>query len=397
MGTRDAGEFILSIIVQSARSQNSEVSEQFEFVPLGETNRGLWNEFCSASDEAWFWHTFEWHNYTLNYRPETNPRLLSFLCLSQTKPLAICPLIQETVDDGTGILDQFSFGGDPVPAPALANGLGEKQRSQALRFVFQQVDRLAKEHSVRRVSFRTSPPASALWSSSCLLANPFLRHRFHDVSLPTQVLDLAQDEPSLLRAMRKGHRADVTRAEKLMSAQVFDQSNITEAFFEAYRLLHHKAAGRVTRPLSTFRMMFEWIQRGLAVLSCAMLNEKPVGFALISVYKDGAYYSSGCEDPEFNHLPIGHLLQWKAIQWLKANGVRRYELGLQFFAPQPHAPVSEKEMQISFFKRGFGGQTVSCFRGEKFYDAISARRVLEERARQFAQTVSSVAGQNESP
>ena len=87
-----------------------------------------------------------------------------------------------------------------------------------------------------------------------------------------------------------------------MSAQVFDQTNITEAFFEAYRLLHHKAAGRVTRPLSTFRMMFEWIQRGLAVLSCAMLNEKPVGFALSSVYKDGAYYSSGCEDPEFNLL-----------------------------------------------------------------------------------------------
>jgi len=43
---------------------------------------------------------------------------------------------------------------------------------------------------------------------------------------------------------------------------------------------------------------------------------------------------------EFNHLPIGHLLQWKAIQWLKANGVRRYELGLQFFAPNrtPRCP-----------------------------------------------------------
>ena len=117
-----------------------------------------------------------------------------------------------------------------------------------------------------------------------------------------------------------------------------------------------------------------------------------MGFALISVYKSGAYYSSGCEDPEFNNLPIGHLLQWKAMQWLKAHGVRRYEIGLQYFAPQPHAPVSEKEVKISFFKRGFGGVTVPSFRGEKFYHAAYARRVLEERARQFSQAVSPGSG-----
>lgn len=373
--------------MQSAPFRDSEVSEQFEFVPLNETNRALWDEFCATSDEAWFWHTFDWHNYTLHYRPESKPVLLSFLCLSQGKPLAICPLMQESGDAGKGVAAQFSFGGDSLPAPALANELGEKQRLQVLRCVFQIVDRLAKEHSVQRVSWRTSPPASAPRNSGYPPLNPFLRHGYHDVSLPTQLLDLAEDETSLLRAMRKGHRADVGRAAKLMGAQVFDHSNITEERFEAYRLLHAKAAGRVTRPLSTFRMMFEWIQRGLAILSCATLDEKPVGFALINVYKSGAYYSSGCEDPEFNHLPIGHLLQWQTIQWLKANGIRRYEIGLQFFAPQPHAPVSDKEMKISFFKRGFGGQTVPGFRGEKFYDASTARRVLEERARQFAQTL----------
>jgi lipid II:glycine glycyltransferase (peptidoglycan interpeptide bridge formation enzyme) len=171
----------------------------------------------------------------------------------------------------------------------------------------------------------------------------------------------------------------------MMRAIVYDHTNITEERFEAYRLLHRKAAGRVTRPLSTFRMMHDWIQRGLAILSCALLDDKPVGFALINHYKDGAYYSSGCEDPEFNDLPIGHLLQWRAIQWLKLHRVRHYEVGVQFFGSQPHAPVSEKESKISFFKRGFGGQTVTSWRGEKFYDATYARRVLDERARQFAE------------
>jgi len=373
--------------VQSVRSHNSAVSEEFEVSPLGVANYKLWDDFCAASDEAWFWHTSDWHNYTLQYRPESEPLLLSFVCMAQGKPVAICPLIREKFDDAAGVGAQFSFGGDAVPAPALVNGLGEKRRSQALRFVFQQVDRLAAEHHVQRVSFRTSPPASAFWNSQSPPLSPFLRYGYHDVSLPTQVLDLTADEPTLLRAMRKGHRADITRAEKLLSAQVFDQSNITEDRFDAYRLLHQKAAGRVTRPLATFRMMYEWIQRGLAVLSCAALEDNNVGFALISIYKNGAYYSSGCEDPEFNHLPIGHLLQWKAIQWLKRSSIRRYEIGLQYFAPQPHAPVSDKEIKISFFKRGFGGVTVPSFRGEKFYDAAYAQLVLEERARQFSPTV----------
>ncbi|MGB9073503.1 MAG: GNAT family N-acetyltransferase [Terriglobales bacterium] len=365
--------------------QDLTLPEKFSLVSLDDAHREAWDQFCAASDEAWFWHTSAWHNYTLQYRPDSKPRLLSFLCLSDRKPLAACPLILETIGDPAAPIAQFSFGGDAVPAPALANGLGERERSQVLRSIFQQVDRLAREHGVKRVSFRGSPPAPASWNTSFPPSNPFLRYGFHDVSLPTQVLDLTQDELLLLRSMRKGHRADIVRAEKMMRALVYDHANITEERFEAYRLLHRKAAGHVTRPLSTFRMMYDWIQRGLAILSCATLDDKPVGFAIINHYKDGAYYSSGCEDPEFNDLPIGHLLQWRAIQWLKLHRIRHYEVGVQFFGPQPHAPVSEKESKISFFKRGFGGRTVTSWRGEKFYDAAYARRVLEERARQFAE------------
>jgi hypothetical protein len=186
--------------------------------------------------------------------------------------------------------------------------------------------------------------------------------------------------------MRKGHRAAVKQGEKIMTAEVLDASTVTEERFHQYRELHHKAAGRVTRPLSTFLMMYEWIRQGDAVLAAASIQGKPVGFALISVYKDGAYYGSGCEDPEFNHLPIGHLLQWRVMQWLRWHGILRYETGIQHFAPVPHALVSEKEMNISLFKRGFGGTTVPFWRAEKFYDQDYCRKTLVERARSYADT-----------
>jgi hypothetical protein len=205
--------------------------------------------------------------------------------------------------------------------------------------------------------------------------------------MATQVIDLSIEEPQLLRNMRKGHRADILRADKLMQSAVLNQDTITLEAFERYRLLHHKAAGRVTRSLETFNMMHEWIQQGLAILSFATIKGRDIGFALVSVYKDGAYYTSFCADPEYNDLPIGHILQWKTIQWLKRHKCRQYEIGVQQYGSQPHSPISEKELKIAFFKRGFGGSTVPYWKGEKFYDSQYCFRVLKERAAQYAATI----------
>jgi lipid II:glycine glycyltransferase (peptidoglycan interpeptide bridge formation enzyme) len=133
--------------------------------------------------------------------------------------------------------------------------------------------------------------------------------------------------------------------------------------------------------------MHEWIRQDLAILCRASLDGRLVGAALISVFKDGAYYSSSCEDPEYNHLPIGHILQWEAMRWLKEHGARRYEIGLQVYGSQEHMTVSEKETRIAFFKRGFGGVTVPFWRGEKFYSRDYCLRVATKRAQQYADTI----------
>jgi hypothetical protein len=364
-------------------------AEQLTFVPLSPDGYSEWDRFCERSSEAWFWHTSQWLEYTLHYRPELQPRCHSFLCLHEGSVAAICPLIAENRARGTESVREFSSGGDAGPAPAIADSLSDKMRRRVLQGVYGQIDELAGQLQVARASFRMSPLAPAFWKSTTPRPNPFLKQGFCDVSLATQVLDLTGDEQQLLREMRKGHRADVTRAGKMLQAVVLDQDNITPEGFERYRLLHQKAAGRVTRPLATFQMMYEWIRAGFAALCAASLDGKDVGFALLNVYKDGAYYTSSCEDPEHNHLPIGHLLQWRAMQWLKLHAIRRYEIGLQLYS-QPHLVVSEKERRISFFKRGFGGTTAPLWRGEKFYDAAYCAAILKERAETYAGTVGSL-------
>ena len=369
--------------------------EDLSIIFLDDKHRQTWGDFCLQSSEAWFWHTTHWLDYTLAYRPECSPQSHSFLVIAENKIAAICPLVLETVLETGEEIRQFSYGGDAVPAPAFADDLPENSRRQVTRAVYRQIDELAAANRVQRVSFRISPPAPFFWRFTHPKPNPLLRDGFADVSLLTQVIDLSLPEEQLLREMRKGHRADIKRAEKHMTGSVLDSSNITADAFDRYRLLHHKAAGRITRPLKTFELMYKWIQEGFAALSCATLEGKDIGFALISVYKDGAYYSSGCVDPEFNHLPVGHLLQWRAMHWLKAHKIRHYEIGIQLLSSQPHSIVSEKEWNISFFKRGFGGFTVPAWRAEKFYDEALCRRVLQERAEQYSRTASSQASRQE--
>lgn len=369
-------------------SVSGKSAEKVSIVSLDSSNRKAWDDFCLETSEAWFWHTTKWLDYTLDYRPELAPVSHSFFVIADERIAAICPLVLETACEPEGDVRQFSYGGDAVPAPALVDGFSTKTMKAVRGALFRHIDELAIANRVQRISFRGSPPAPFFWQASHPLPNPLLREGFSDISLLTQVIDLSKPEDQLFREVRNDHKNDIKRAAKIISVAAFDSSNITNEQFERYRLLHHKAAGRVTRPLSTFEMMHRWIHEGFAVLMCATLGGRDVGFALISTYKDGAYYSSSANDPECDDLPIGHLLQWRTIQWLKAHQIRHYEMGIQLYSSQTHTIISRKDWNISNFKRGFGGFTVPYWRAEKFYDEDYCRRVLEQRADRYSRCLS---------
>ncbi len=362
-------------------------SERLSIVPLTPDRYAEWDEFCLASPDAWFWHTSQWLEYTLRYRPDLQPRSESFLCLHEGSVVAVCPLIVETHAHGTESIREFSYGGDAEPAPALAGALPEKARKEVLQRVFAHVDELAGRINIARASFRMSPLAPSFWNSPFQAANPLLRLGFSDISLATQVIDLSQDEEALRHGMRSEHRLHVNRASKSLETTVLDAATATQEQFDQYRVMHRRAAGRVTRPIETFQMMYGWIRAGSAILCSASLQGKAVGFILVSLYKDGAYYSSGCRDLDHGGASVGHLLQWRTIQWLKQQGVRRYEVGIQVYANQPHAMVSERELSIALFKRGFGGVATPLWRGEKFYDRSYCLATLRERAEKYAATI----------
>ena len=359
-----------------------------QIVPLTKECYADWDRFCLESDDAWFWHTTEWLEFTLHFRPELKSESKSFFVTDGSRILAICPLILEITEYQGQEVKEFSYGGSFGFTPALANELSEAKRDELFKLVFRHVDELARDNQVQRISIECSPLSPRFLNSHLPEHNYLVKHGFIDVSLSTQVIDLSKSLQALRRGMRKGHRYDIDRGIRSLEFMVFDKDNITKVIFEEYRDLHHKAADRVTRPLVTFQMMHDWITQGNAILAAASLQGRFVGFAHVNTYKDGAYYGSAANDPDLPaQTPAGHALQWTVITWLKEHGFRYYETGLQQYGWLPHDFPSEKQINIARFKRGFGGYTVPLFRGEKYWSRQYYLRVGTERLQRYTSSL----------
>jgi len=356
--------------------------DDIKVVTLTAGTCGQWDAFCMESDDAWFWHTAGWRAYSLILRPQRKSVDHSFMLYKGDELFAVCPLISELNEDGK---KQFSFGGLPCPLPAVRRGLSREKKEKIRSDAFAHIDSLARQAGVSRALFKADP-LSFVFIDGADRYNHLVKYGYLDVSLATQVIDLSHTPEELSGAVTKGHNYDIDKAGKELEVAIYTKDTMSREIFDGYRLLHQKAAGRVTRPLETFEMMYQWIRKGNAFLACAAKGSVPVAYSLFIAYKQGAYYASSCTEPadEFSKLCANHLIQWKVIEFLKENGYRRYEIGWQQFGCLLHDFPTEKDIAISRFKRGFGGACVPLCIGEKYFSAAYFVQVYSRRVQQYA-------------
>jgi hypothetical protein len=293
----------------------------------------------------------------------------------------VCPLILEEYTGGR----EFSYGNIPSPVPAFADDLSVAERHEYAKIVFEHLEKLIEETKVRRICMRFVPISKSFINCGYLPYNYLSRFGFLDVSISSQIIFL--EEEDLWNNLTKGHKYEIRRGKRNYGLNIFDKDNITDLKFEDYHNMHEKAAGRVTRPQSTFDMMLDFIRKGQAVLAEVEFGGKSVSFAYVFLYKDGAYYGSACVDGEIEETPSGHCLQWFIIESLKKRGYKFYEIGWQVFSPGLNDFSLAKDISISKFKRGFGGKTVPLFMGEKYYDSDFMEKTFENRIERISEQI----------
>ena len=359
-----------------------------KIIQLTEKNHSLRNKFCISSNDAWFWHTTQWMKYSIKHTPQLEGRNVSFLISDGNRVLGIFPLIVETNGMGQDKVHEFSFGGSFGVSPALSNELSHTKRNKIMRMMFDHADDIASEYNIQRMSIKSSVLSPNFCGSKFANSNWLLRYGFIDTSLNTQLLDLSNNVTILWKGMRRDLRKNIEREKQKLTVEVMDRNNADFGVFDIYREMHALAAGRVTRPLETFDVMFEWIQTGKAILFGAKYEGQFVGFFFVTVYKNGAYNGSSCRHPEFHEMSIGHYLRWEIVKWLKNHNIVYNEIGVQKYSALPYDLPSAKEINISKAKSGLGGFIVPLFRGEKYYSTEYFIKVHTQRMEDYAAKLS---------
>jgi len=355
-------------------------------------NLEIWDNFALQSDDGWFWHTTQYMEYAEQCAGGNFVANPSFALVDERGALAICPVMINLGPRADGV-KQFSLGGTaslptPIPFPAMRNGLSEDTRQRVYASYVQNLENIAAEYEVGYVSVRIPCVARSFLEPGIPTANPLLRYGFMDLGYISLVVDLSKDLKALWADVRKGHKADVKRAQQNCEIVVWDQSNLTTEKLRQYQLLHAKDRGGETRDERSFDLMSGWVSQGQAILVEAVYEDRAIGFSLVILFGSGAYYASTCKDPDHSEIAASHLIQWETICWLKDHGISWYDLGPHRFHPQWFEPPDARAISVARFKRGFGGRFVPLITVEYFYSRSLLKRTFENRLQGYLAALS---------
>ena len=117
--------------------------------------------------------------------------------------------------------------------------------------------------------------------------------------------------------------------------------------------MHANVSARETRSLQTWLMQYEDIKNNRSFL--IWLRDKSgklVGGGYFDITSDEGLYDCGAYDRSLFSMPLGHVIQDRAIEELKKLGCKFYKIG-RLHNKYDVPPPTEKEISIAKFKKGF--------------------------------------------
>lgn len=273
----------------------------------------------------------------------------SFVYIKNNKPVS-CVFLPIEAKDG---LKSITIAGSFSPAPLF---LSQRDLEQKM---MNQIDIIAEEEKVKKIMFRVDPLESASYSYNFLMDYDYL-----DASLVGYLVDCKNI------SMRRNHQRAVRKinSDNDFSIFIMTKDNKDYQIHEKYRELHHKCSGRITRSKETFDLLFKLLEQGNAILVGLNYKGKFIAFTYFSHNGSKAISYSAADDPDFDHLPLYHIINFNAINYFHRIGIEEIDMGQPFnISNQFFYFPDQKQKNISLFKSGFGGRFVSNFFGVKYF------------------------------
>ncbi len=268
------------------------------------------------------------------------------------RPCGIWPLSFVSGDPG-----RLGSNGGPVLPPLFSTSLPDKSRKKI------------SAACVELSSAWAAEAGAAEWETLCGFADHTGLDHWHEAALRRGarscvshelLVDLSFDLTTIKSNIRKSYKALITSGQKLWQVDVLTDGD-TVAWAE-FQSLHQQVAGRATRSHESWQRQCEAVASGDAFL--IRLRDAVgtlVGGGFFHVTRNEGLYAVAAYDRSLFDKPLGHVVQFRAIEELKRRGVRWYRIGARPYPADVPGP-SQKELAIAEFKDGFATHLMPMFR-----------------------------------
>ncbi len=277
---------------------------------------------------------------------------LSLVIFWNNHPCAVWPLSQAEKEGGRF----YNSHGLPTLPPLFCADVPSVVRKRVTRGCLDLVERLARDEGLaewQSAEFFSNELGLGSWHSELMRRGVSCRVG-HDL-----YLDLQPDLATIKSGFRKSYKSLVSSGLKQWSVHLLEAGN--ESTWREFINLHLQVSGKKTRSEESWELQRIHLDEKANIL--IYLRDgggRMVGGGLFSLTRDEALYAVAAYDRDLFQKPLGHVVQFAAIEEFKRRGISWYKIGQRAFPSDQPAP-SEKEISISEFKSGFASHLFPRF------------------------------------
>lgn len=270
---------------------------------------------------------------------------ISLVLLHDQRPCGVWPMSFSVKDDRSSVTSH----GLPVLPPLFVTGLPDRSRKGIVQNCLRAWEEICVANEISpRVSIESfvgSEAGLSEWHDQSLRngAQATLRHELF--------VDLSLDLDAIKARFRKSYRSLITSGTRTWRVGTMTSSD--PSTWSEFRELHLQVSGRITRSADSWDLQHRAIVQGDAFLVFLRDSEdKMVGGGFFSTTRDECAYGVGTYDRSLFEKPLGHVVQYCAIELMKARELRWYKIGQRPY-PSEQPRATDKEFSIAEFKQGF--------------------------------------------
>lgn len=274
----------------------------------------------------------------------------SLVLRTDGRPCALWPLML----GGPNGSPRITSAGAAVMAPVFAPGLSPRAVKKICTRAIAFMRVLCAEQGLAEPVLEQGPAPGLVtkgaseWHQQLLAAGAtvVLRHDLY--------ADLRPALPDIRASFRKSFRPLINVGLRNWSVFVLDQSSASETEWAEFKQLHREVSGRSTRSDETWAHQHAMLRKGEAFLVGLRdpVDQRLIGAGFFQCTRDEGLYAVGAYDRSLFDKPLGHVVQQRAIETMKARGLRWYCIGERHY-PQDQPRPTDKQVSISAFKQGF--------------------------------------------